>query len=109
MKSGPAWAITSAPVFVPPVNEMSGTFGCDVRARPALPPGPCTMLTTPGGMPASRVSAASRSAVSGVSSEGFATQQFPAAMAGAIFQLRRYSGRFQGEISPATPRGCRMV
>ena len=27
-------------------------------------------------------------------------------MAGAIFQVRRYSGRFQGEISPATPRGC---
>ena len=109
LKSGPAWAITSAPVFVPPVNEMSGTFGWEVSARPALGPVPCTMFTTPGGIPASTISAASRSAVNGVSSDGFATQQFPAAMAGAIFQLSRYSGRFQGEISPATPRGCRRV
>ena len=62
-----------------------------------------------GGMPASAIRAASRSAVSGVSSDGFATQQFPAAMAGAIFQVSRYSGRFQGEISPATPSGARMV
>src|SRR5207249_4060583 len=33
----------------------------------------------------------------------------PTAMAGAIFQLNKYRGRFHGEISPAMPRGCRSV
>ena len=35
-------------------------------------------------------------------SEGFATTVFPAAIAGAIFQVSRYSGRFQGEITSYT-------
>ena len=47
------------------------------------------MLITPGGMPASSDSSASRFAVSGVSSLGFATQVLPAAMAGAIFHESR--------------------
>ena len=45
----------------------------------------------------------------GVTSDGFATTVFPAANAGATFQVKRYSGRFQGEIQPATPIGCRNV
>ena len=36
---------------------------------------------------------------------GFAIAVFPTAIAGAIFQLNKYSGRFHGEISPTMPRG----
>ena len=45
----------------------------------------------------------------GVSSEGLATTVQPAANAGAIFQVNKYSGRFQGDIHPATPIGVRVV
>ena len=45
----------------------------------------------------------------GVISEGLATTQLPAARAGAIFQVKRYSGRFQGEMQPTTPSGERRV
>jgi hypothetical protein len=47
------------------------------------------MLKTPGGKPASVPSAASRWAVSGVSSEGLPTTVLPVASAGATFQLKR--------------------
>ena len=67
------------------------------------------MLSTPGGSPTSAHSSASIDAVSGVSSDGLATTVLPVASAGAIFQVNRYSGRFHGEISPATPRGRRSV
>ena len=45
----------------------------------------------------------------GVISLGLATTQLPAAKAGAIFQVNKYRGRFQGEIQPTTPRGCLKV
>lgn len=38
-------------------------------------------------------------------SDGLATTVLPVASAGAIFRVNRYGGRFQGEISPATPPG----
>ena len=47
------------------------------------------MLRTPGGKPASPQSSPSMCAVMGVTSLGFATTQFPAASAGATFQVRR--------------------
>lgn len=40
-------------------------------------------------------------AVTEVISLGLATTVLPAAMAGAIFQVSRYRGRFQGLIRPA--------
>jgi hypothetical protein len=45
----------------------------------------------------------------GVISEGLATTQLPAAIAGAIFQVKRYKGKFQGEIHATTPMGLREV
>jgi len=42
-----------------------------------------------------------------VISLGFATAVQPKAMHGAIFQVRRYSGMFQGEIKAKTPTGER--
>ncbi len=49
------------------------------------------------------------SAVSGVNSAGFSTTVLPAASAGATFHVASMSGKFQGVISPTTPRGSRKV
>ena len=57
---------------------------------------------------AARVRRASRR-VTGVTSLGLATTQLPAASAGAIFQVNRYSGRFHGLMQPTTPSGWRSV
>ena len=45
----------------------------------------------------------------GVISDGLATTALPAAKAGAIFQVNKYNGKFQGDIHPATPTGLRVV
>ena len=67
------------------------------------------MLSTPFGKPICAASSPSIVAVCGVISDGLATTVLPAASAGAIFQVNRYSGRFHGEIVPTTPSGCRSV
>ena len=54
------------------------------------------MLTTPAGMPASRISSAIFNVVSGVISAGLSTMVLPAASAGAIFQLVNIKGKFHG-------------
>ncbi len=68
-----------------------------------------TTLTTPSGTPASAISWASRSAVSGVCSAGFSITQFPVASAGASFHAAISSGKFHGMIWPHTPTGSRSV
>src|SRR5690625_829094 len=98
-----------APVWVPPVKEMAFISGCSTIACPAFEPTPCTIFKTPGGSPASRQISLSNKAVIGVTSLGFATTQFPVASAGAIFQEKRYKGKFHGEIQPTTPRGLLKV
>lgn len=72
-------------------------------------PRPWTMFSTPSGSPTSRASSPNIQAVSGVTSEGLATTQLPAASAGAIFQVNRYSGRFHGLMQATTPSGGRRV
>ncbi len=78
--------------------------GWRTRAAPVAP-SPQTMLTTPGGSPASRQISAKASAVKGVNSAGFSTTVLPAASAGAIFQASISSGKFHGMIWPQTPTG----
>ncbi len=46
-------------------------------------------------------------AVPGVSSDGLTTTVLPQASAGPTFQVISNSGRFQGQITPITPRGTR--
>jgi hypothetical protein len=58
---------------------------------PTVSPWPVTTLSTPGGS-TSCDSSASRSALSGVSSEGLSTTVFPVASAGPIFQIAIISG-----------------
>ncbi len=46
-------------------------------------------------------------ALHGVSGAGFSTTVQPAASAGPIFAMLRYSGTFHGVIAPTTPTGSR--
>src|SRR3989442_10647735 len=93
------------PTSVEPVNEILSTSGWRTRAAPAVDPPPGTTLKAPAGKPASRVSSAKASAVSGVSEAGLSTTVQPAAKAGANFQLAMLSGKFQGTMAPTTPIG----
>src|SRR5690606_8639369 len=97
------------PTAVLPVNDTALTAGCTTIASPTFGPRPCTMFSTPAGNPISAASEPSIVAVIGVTSDGLATTVLPAASAGAIFQVNRYSGRFQGEIVATTPSGWRRV
>ena len=92
------------PTSVEPVKAILSTCGCSTSAAPVAP-SPVTMLTTPGGRPASRQISAKASAVKGVNSAGFSTTVLPAASAGAIFQASISSGKFHGMIWPQTPTG----
>jgi hypothetical protein len=79
-------------------------IGMLTSAAPVAP-SPVTMLSTPGGRPASRQSSAKAMALSGVYSAGFSTTVLPAASAGATFQASISSGKFHGMIWPQTPTG----
>ena len=99
----------SWPVVVSPVNATLPMPSWAAIEAPAVPPGPVTMLRTPGGMPASRASSPRRIAVSGVYDAGFRIAVLPAARAGATFQEAIRIGKFHGTISPTTPIGSRSV
>ncbi len=85
------------PTSVEPVKAILSMSLCSTISAPVAP-SPVTMLTTPGGSPASMHTSAKASAVSGVNSAGFSTTVFPAASAGAIFQASIRSGKFHGMI-----------
>lgn len=56
-------------------------------------------------LPASLINFAIIHAVTDVISLGLHTTVFPAAIAGAILNVKRYKGRFHGEMRPAMPIG----
>jgi hypothetical protein len=68
------------------------------------PPGPVTMLSTPGGM-MSPISSASFRIDQGVVEAGLITVQLPPASAGASFHAAISSGKLNGMIWPTTPSG----
>src|SRR5215468_7689296 len=80
------------PTAALPVNAILSTPGCATSAAPAVSPNPFTIFTTPGGRPHSSNQFENSSAVSGVCSAGFSTQQQPAAIAGANFHAAISSG-----------------
>ena len=81
----------SLPVLTSPVSDTMATFGWVTSDAPAVSPWPVTTFSTPGGR-MSAVISARRSAVSGVSSDGFSTTVLPAASAGPSFQVAMPSG-----------------
>ena len=80
------------PTSALPVNAILSTSGCATIAAPAVSPTPVTMLTTPGGRPASAKLDGELEHVSGVCSAGFSTIVQPAQMAGASFHAAISSG-----------------
>ena len=68
---------------------------------------PVTMLTTPGGTPASSSTRTKFTAESGVSSDGLNTTVLPQTSAGMIFHDGIAIGKFQGVMIEHTPIGWR--
>jgi len=97
------------PVSVCPVNAILFTFGCDTSASPISAPGPCTVFSTPAGMPTELMISIVRCVASGVVDAGFRTTVQPAARAGHTLFAMSVSGKFQGVIATTTPTGRRMV
>ena len=92
------------PTSVEPVKATLSTPGWPTSPAPVLP-SPVMMFTVPGGSPASAMTSASSSAVSGVVSAGLSTHVLPVASAGASFHAAISSGKFHGITWPATPSG----
>jgi len=99
----------SLPTSVEPVKATLSTPGWLASGAPVVSPKPVTTFSTPFGRPASWISSARRSAVSGVSSAGFSTTVQPQASAGASFHAAIRIGKFHGMIWPTTPIGSRLV
>ena len=109
VRCSPAVRATTRPIFVEPVKAIMSTPSCRTSASPSSGESPVTTLYTPSGTPASRrISAISR-ALSGVCGAGLWTTTFPAASAGASFELVRMIGKLNGVIAPTTPRGSVRV
>ena len=106
---GPVMPAMRRPTALLPVKLIALVPGWRTMASPTFGPSPFTTFSTPAGKPISAASAASIVAVRGVTSDGLATTVLPAARAGAIFQVNRYSGRFHGLMQPTTPSGRRRV
>ncbi len=100
-----SWCWMRRPTAVEPVKATLSIPGWVTRVEPTSP-APVTMLTTPGGRPASAMISARTKIDSGVVSAGLITTVLPAARAGAIFQDAISRGKFQGMTWPATPRGA---
>ncbi len=102
-------AMTERPTAVEPVKTILPTRGWSTSAVPVTGPAPGSVWNSPSGSPASRASAARRSAVSGVFSAGFRSTAFPAARAGAVPQAAMGMGKFHGAMTATTPSGSWKV
>src|SRR5215468_12763142 len=103
-----ASSATRRPTAVEPVNEITRGIGFEIKASPISLDEPTTMLRRPGGSPASsKIFASSRPPATGVYAEGLRTTALPRARAGPTARCERYSGKFQGLITPTTPTGRR--
>ena len=75
------------------------------QRRPGLDAGALNDVEHAAGSPASWVMSASRDAVRGAHSGGFATTVLPAARAGPMRQVASISGAFHGVMIAVTPAG----
>jgi hypothetical protein len=89
MRCGAHCACSSLPTRVEPVKDSLRSAGCCVIAPPTVAAAPVTTLSAPAGSPARSPSAAKASALSGVSSDGFATSVQPAASAAPALRAWR--------------------
>ena len=102
------WAMSSLPTSVEPVKPSLRTIGLEVISPPmtgASSASPVTMLSTPGGRPASSPRRMTASALSGVCSAGLSTIVQPAPSAGAALRVGMAAGKFHGVMPAVTPTG----
>ena len=109
LRPGAAASFTFCPPMSPPVKATLAVSGWRTRGSPTSGPKPVTTFTTPFGKPALSASLASSSSEAEVYSEGLMTMVFPAASAGAIFQVVSARGEFQGVMATTTPSGSSFV
>src|SRR3954462_5744241 len=92
---------------VEPTNLSASTSGWSSSASTATL-SPWTTLKTPSGSPASSGSSAMRSDADGTFSDGFSTNVFPQAIAGANIHMGTIAGKLNGVIPATTPTGWRI-
>ena len=98
------------PTAVEPVKLTLRSRGSAIRVRLRLAESDVvTTLRTPSGNPASAITPASASIVSGVSSAGLTTMVQPAATAGPILRVPMAIGKFHGVRNRHGPTGLRTV
>ena len=94
------------PTSVEPVKPILRMSGCVSNSLPTRRERlVVSTLNTPGGRPASWVTWAMASAVSGVADAGFSTTEQPAARAGAILRVTIVAGKFHGVTAATGPIG----
>jgi hypothetical protein len=96
---------TWRPTATEPVNERQSTSSSIALPVPA-PPGSTWNSSAPTAGPSS---SPRRRATAVASGEGLSRTALPKARAGAAFHSGMATGKFQGVISPATPRGRRRA
>ena len=99
----------SFPISVEPVNATLSIPGMGRHRRACGFAEPGDDVDHAVGSPASCISSASRSALSGVCSAGLSTTVHPVASAGPSFRAAIRSGKFHGMIWPTTPIGSFKV
>ncbi len=99
---------TWVPTAVDPTKETATMSGwVQIASTERFPP--WMMLSTPGGIPASRASSASSMGVSGSCSEGLRTNVLPQTMAMGNIHSGIMAGKLNGEIPAHTPMGWWML
>ena len=88
----PATSVAWWPTEDEPVKDTMSISLRPTRTSPISDELPVTMLITPDGSPASCITFASMRRHIGSSLAGFMTTEFPAAIAGAIFEVPMYRG-----------------
>ncbi len=85
------------------MNATTATPGCSTSRAPTNSPGPGSSWITPGGAPAATSASTRQAAMVGVCSAGFKITVLPATRAATVIPVGMASGKFQGEMTAATP------
>ncbi len=99
-----AWRM-SRPTALEPVKAMSAMRGSRTRAAPTVSPTPGRKCSTSFGTPASHSREQSTCAMPGVCSAGLTMTVLPVTRAATVMPQQIASGKFQGLMTTATPRG----
>src|SRR5215467_10300004 len=97
------------PTLVEPVNDTMSTWGDDTSTSAGAGPSLTTMLTTPGGKPASWNTSPSFTMASGSCGAGLTTTVLPMARAGPSLPAMFVIGKLYDVMHVTTPTGSRLT